>query len=287
MLDLELFQQMYKNNYEEKFLEITKDKENKSLKDKAKKIAQGYSIKETFKWGLVNFISEDSVVNIWEMVHKAYLEYRLKDFDFNNLDKLLLIQECVSAEQSWKSSSGNTFETCIKDFVNPYLEEYNIQFVLQKDLNELITNNLILNNDLDLNYLKERVKSATFDLYSIVKVEDKYFVFGCIQAKTSIRDRVGRDREFSIKAMENKFWSIAINLNGEFLKNPKYNHMVNGGSDEYLVNGWHALYTMSEAVVNNRIKYINSTFDTVVADAVIAADTFLNNRDILNTFWGI
>ncbi len=53
-----------------------------------------------------------------------------------------------------------------------------------------------------------------------------------------IRDRVGRDRDFSIPVMEKHFWSVAVVLDGMYLSMPKFEHMVNGGGEtQYRENG--------------------------------------------------
>lgn len=285
MLDLNLFKIKYSELYENKYNEILKNRTSKNALKEALNGAQCFSIKETFKWGIINFVPEYPVEVVWEIIHETYLHYRLKEINFEtltNADKMDIIKLSVSAEQSWKSSSGNTFETCIKEFMNPYLVENNIQFILQKDLNELIKKNNIHNCSEDINYLKERIKTCTFDLFAVVQVENRNYVFGCLQAKTSIRDRITRDREPSKTAMDNHFWSVIIALNGEFLKTPKYRAAVNGNSTEYTDNGWHAMYTMSDKYLGDRIKHIDKTFLQIVEDAKIAADVFLNNRELLD-----
>ena len=103
------------------------------------------------------------------------------------------------------------------------------------------------NEPRDISWLKEQTKACIFDLYAVVHTLDgKQFCFGCIQSKTSVRDRVTRDRETSIQAMRSFFWSTIIVLDGEYLRNPKFISMVNGGTAEYVEYGWHGMYVFSE-----------------------------------------
>ncbi len=102
--------------------------------------------------------------------------------------------------------------------------------------------------------LEDLAKSDDFDIYALVDFNGMNYVFGCLQAKTSIRDRVGRDRDFSIPVMEKHFWSVAVVLDGKYLSMPKFEHMVNGGGEtQYRENGWHGMYVMSNIVSNDRI----------------------------------
>ena len=78
--------------------------------------------------------------------------------------------------------------------------------------------------------------------------------FGCVQCKTSIRDRVSRDREPSVEAMKSQFWSTAFVLDGTMLSVPKYKNMVNGNEEsEFKKNGWHGVYVLSEDENKDRI----------------------------------
>ena len=94
------------------------------------------------------------------------------------------------------------------------------------------------NEPRDINWLKEQVRSGVFDLYAVIEKDNgKKFCYGCIQSKTSIRDRVTRDREPSLQAMRSFFWSVIIVLDGDFLRLPKFIAMIDGGTSEYPNNG--------------------------------------------------
>lgn len=165
---------------------------------------------------------------IWKAVYTAHIHRKSGIVDTE------VIKQIVSAENSWKKSSGHAFEEMIKLLGNLVLEDKGITIHLQKELNHLIRDKEIHNEVRDISWLKEQITSSVFDLYISVLKDNKRYVFGCIQSKTSIRDRVTRDREPSMHAMEAFFWSTAIVLDGDFLKLPKFKAMVNGGTTEYV-----------------------------------------------------
>ena len=155
---------------------------------------------------------------------------------------------------------------------------------LQKDISTLINANKLSNLPPDLTWLNSRTRDSSFDLYITCMVDDKRFVYGCIQTKTSIRDRVTRDREPSIEAMAKYFWSTAIVLNGEFLAMSKFINMVNGGGS-FTGNGWHGMYVFSHKYANGRIYSTNIKFDKFADHAVKAANFWREQRQWFNRNW--
>ena len=124
-----------------------------------------------------------------------------------------------------------------------------------------------------------------FDLYAIQSIHGETHVFGCIQSKTSIRDRVGRDVTFSRNAMDGLFWSAAVTLDGAFLNMPEFIHMVNGGGS-YSLNGWHGMYAMSGIQESNeRIYKVDDSLNLFVDHAIAAARQFISDRRMLNHEW--
>lgn len=177
------------------------------------------------------------------------------------------------------------FEEMIKELANIALSDTNIEVVLQRDLNTLIKSKELGNEPRDISWLKEQIKGNIFDLYCLVNIGDKKQCFGCVQCKTSIRDRVTRDREPSIHAMQSFFWSIVFVLDGDFLKLPKFLSMVNGGSEEFPTNGWHEMYVFSENETNNRIFPINVDFEIFKKHALQASEQWLKQRQWFNSDW--
>ena len=121
--------------------------------------------------------------------------------------------------------------------------------------------------------------------YAVVNVENKRFCFGCIQSKTSVRDRVTRDREPSIHAMQSFFWSVCIALDGDFLKMPKFKAMVNGGSAEFPENGWHGMYVLSDIQPVDRMYNCGFDLNLFTKHALEAAEYWLTQRQWFNREW--
>ena len=152
-------------------------------------------------------------------------------------------------------------------------------------LNTLIKANELANEPRDISWLKEQIKSNIFDLYGILTIDDKKYCFGCVQAKTSIRDRVTRDREPSIHAMQSFFWSVVFVLDGDFLRLPKFVSMINGGSEEFRENGWHGMYVLSVKETNQRIYPLNMDFEIFKNHALQAAEQWQKRRQWFDSKW--
>lgn len=166
------------------------------------------------------------------------------------------------------------------------LHDSGIDILLQRDLNTLIKAQELNNEPRDISWLKEQIKASVFDLYAVVHTPDgKQFCYGCIQSKTSVRDRVTRDREPSMQAMQSFFWSTIIVLDGNFLKMPKFISMVNGGTAEHTENGWHGMYVFSEQYSKDRIYSIDLNFKNFKEHAITAANYWLTQRQWFNGQW--
>ncbi len=169
------------------------------------------------------------------------------------------------------------------DKTSERLAEYNIRLVLQKELTTMIQNGRI-SNEID-DQIQAMASSDDFDIYAVVNVNGNNIVFGCVQAKTSIRDRVGRDRDFSIPAMQHHFWSVAVVLDGTYLSMPKFKRMVNGGGEtQYEENGWHGMYSMSNIETCDRI-YKDDDLSVLIEHAHQAAQKFTSARQRFDRYW--
>ena len=178
-----------------------------------------------------------------------------------------------------------SFEEMVKELASLALDGTDITIVLQRDLNTLIKANELANEPRDISWLKEQIKSNIFDLYCVLTIEGKKYCFGCVQAKTSIRDRVTRDREPSIHAMHSFFWSVVFVLDGDFLRLPKFVSMINGGSEEFPSNGWHGMYVLSAKEQNKRIYPLTMDFDIFKSHAQQAADQWQKRRQWFDSNW--
>lgn len=271
----------YTETWNKEFLIECKEKNLQA----ARLAAQRKAIDKTLVESLLNYSEEISEDEIWKniaMVHKLNVA-NLSDFDISEDVQADVIERCLSAHQSWIKSSGHSFERYIAGIDSIELQENEIKFILQSDLTKMIKEGSLTNTSDDINGLNSWGKD--FDLYAIQSIHGDSHVFGCIQSKTSIRDRVGRDVNFSRNAMDGLFWSVAVTLDGSFLNMDEFKHMVNGGGS-YHINGWHGMYAMSGISENNdRIYRVSDTLDLFVTHAIKAAKQFIADRRMLTADW--
>ena len=239
--------------------------------------AQKYAIKTTLIRGLGEF--PEQAADIWHVVYGSHVRRK------SGIDDTEIISQIISAHQSWIKSSGHAFEETIKQLGIEALREHGIEIVLQRDLSILLRANELHNEARDIGWLKDQIGSDVFDLFAIVNRNDRRYCYGVIQSKTSIRDRVTRDREPSMQAMQSFFWSVAITLDGDFLRLPKFTHMVNGGSSDYSQNGWHGMYVFSEVDEQERIFHTDIEFSNFKEHAIAAAEYWLTQRQWFNADW--
>lgn len=270
----------YNNAYQYAYSEFLEGKsQTKKVDEDAERYAQKAAIREALKNGVAHFQMQD-VSDIWKSVYKVHI-YRKSGL---NVDEET-VAKVISAEQSWRKSSGHAFEELVKELANLSLANTNVEVILQRDLSILLKADEIANEPRDIAWLEKQVENAIFDLYAVVTVEDKKFCFGCIQSKTSVRDRVTRDREPSIHAMQSFFWSVCVALDGDFLKMPKFKAMVNGGSTEFPENGWHGMYVLSDIEPIDRLYKCGFDLDLLTQHALQAADYWLTQRQWFNREW--
>lgn len=163
----------------------------------ARLAAQRKAIDKTLVESLLNYsdrISEDEIWKNIAMVHKLNVA-ELSDFNIPEDLQANVIERCLSAHQSWIKSSGHSFERYIAGIDSSELQRNEIKFILQSDLTKMIREGSLTNTPDDIKGLNSWGKD--FDLYAIQSIHGDAHVFGCIQSKTSIRDRVGRDVNFS------------------------------------------------------------------------------------------
>ena len=277
--------QTYKDFYKSEFDRLVAEALVKSPKtaladnkyNEIETTAQKYAIKQSIIHGMQKYPNHVSL--LWHSIYEAHV-YRK-----SGVADPKIIQDVVSADQSWKKSSGHAFEEMIKELATMAMGNLPVQFVLQRDLNTLIKAGEIANEPRDISWLKEQIKGNIFDLFAITTVEGKKFCFGCVQCKTSIRDRVTRDREPSIHAMDSYFWSIVFVLDSEYLRNPKFQHMVNGGSEEFQTNGWHGMYDISARFNLGRIYPLDIDFHILRKHSEKALNDWLKQRQWFNREW--
>lgn len=284
--DYKLFcREMYKQTWEQEFLLEEQNKVTLASRQAARLAAQRKAIDKVLVESLLKFSPEISESEIWSeigIVHKVNVA-ELSDFGIAEDVQAEVIKRCLSAHQSWIKSSGHSFERYISNIQSEKLQRNEIRFILQSELTKMIKENALTNTPEDIAGLSSWGKD--FDLYAVQSVHGDTHVFGCIQSKTSIRDRVGRDVTFSHNAMDGLFWSVAVTLDGDFLNMPEFVHMVNGGGS-YGKNGWHGMYAMSGiSGKNERIYKVDDSMELFIEHAIVAAKQFIRDRRQLNESW--
>lgn len=274
--------QTYNSKYEEFYTAFLAGRTTNAAKEASERKAQHEAIIFAFQKGLELYSDVASAAEIWNAIYRAHLLRKVNITNINDIDENV-VDAIISGAQSWKKSSGHVFEDYVCRATAERLSRYNIRFVLQRELTQMLNDGLIANDESD--EIPEVAHSDNFDIYAIVNVNGNNIVFGCVQAKTSIRDRVGRDREFSARIMEKNFWSAAVVLDGAYLAMPKFEHMVNGGgTTQYSDNGWHGMYSMSNIEERDRI-YDDKTLDLLIVDAKQAAEKFTSARQRFTSSW--
>lgn len=272
----------YNELFESNYNCILGGKTSDNAKTQAERDAQHIAMLETFKEGYLNYADVANAAQIWNAIYSVHLKRKAGLQDLNELDENI-INKIISGAQSWKKCSGHVFEHFVVEYTRERLKRYNIRFILQKDLTILLKEHRLMNENDDM--IHQMARSEDFDIYAIIDINGNNLVFGCIQAKTSIRDRVGRDRDFSIPVMEKHFWSPAVVLDGAYLAMPKFEHMVNGGGEaQYEQNGWHGMYVMSNIRSNRRI-YYDKNLDLLIEHANLAAQKFISSRQRFDRNW--
>ena len=245
------------------------------------KVAQLEAIKVTMVKG--RKLYPNNIPLLWASIYKAHL-YRK-----SGISNPEIVAKAIQAEQSWRASSGHAFEAMVKELGSLSLAGTNIRYVLQKDLNILLKANELANQPTDIAWLKSQVKGSVFDVYVIADikvinedtndVEEKPVCFGCVQCKTSIRDRVSRDIVPSREAMASNFWSIGFVLDGTLFEVPKYKNMVNGNPEsEFKKNGWHGMYVLSFEENTDRIYGVDLDFKIIREHTIKAFNCWDKDR---------
>ncbi|MDC8005544.1 BsaWI family type II restriction enzyme [Aureisphaera galaxeae] len=266
------------NEYKRIFNLEYESSELKKSEDK-RKFAQKKAIKTASINAMKSFPKVEPS-DIWKTIYLSHVN------NFSGIIDQEIIKKVISADNSWKKSSGHAFEEMIRDIGNLHLSNHGIKILLQKELSYELHNDNIINEVRDISWLNEQISTSIFDLYLAIEREEGFLIFGCIQSKTSIRDRVTRDREPSINAMKAFFVSFAIVLDGDFMRLPKFKNMVNGNSPEFKINGWHGMYILTNSdIENDRIKAIDINMESFVKDCVTSSEYWINHRQWLDYSW--
>jgi len=274
----------YNRTYLIEYAKLLNGRISTAAQQTAERNAQHTAILETFYDAYEKYDNQINATDIWNAIYSAHIKRKAGKADLNELSEEI-IDKIISGAQSWKKSSGHVFEDFVTKYTKERLEKRHIRLMLQKELTAMLHDNQIANDPDDL--IPDMVSSEDFDLYAVLDLNGDNIVFGCVQVKTSIRDRVGRDRDFSIPVMQRHFWSAAVVLDGTYLHMPKFNAMVNGSGEDnykYRENGWHGMYALSNMEDSDRI-YRDPHLDLLIEHAEEAAKKFTSARQRFDQYW--
>lgn len=99
-------------------------------------------------------------------LYRAHLLRKVNITSINDIDETV-VDAIISGSQSWKKSSGHVFEDYVCRTTKERLSQYNIRFVLQKDLTQMLQDGQIANDPSD--DIEAIARSDNFDIYAIVK----------------------------------------------------------------------------------------------------------------------
>lgn len=276
--------EQYRTAFEDEFQKTRGTVEEKS------RAAQKVAINSTVLAAMEKY-PNTSMNELWDAIKISYIVHK-SSFD---VDTIRIIE---STTQSWKSSSGKAFEDLVSSLITEELSEYSIIAVVQTDMKRLIDSDLILNDFDDINWFLDCIDNDDYDCYVLHKDSDKYTCFGVLQCKTTLRDRVTRDREPSITAMEkHNLWSTIFILNGEHLigkRSPsEFEYMVEGGGKKFPGVGFHSLYCFSnednlgqyKGRTKSRLFFENLCLTDFKKHAILAYKMYRNQRHKFNRNW--
>ncbi|AIW42382.1 BsaWI family type II restriction enzyme [Paenibacillus polymyxa] len=209
---------------------------------------------------------------IWKSIEKAHIisfisgSISLPSVVLNTsqlIDFLLngeTLQAFSSAGQSWKRASGVAWE----DFISRNLllsnEDVEIKILTPVEMGLLLHGNALANNIGDPitlafpsneeakkeyeDFLNKILNDKNFDLFLVyyVPFTKEWKLFGLIQCKTSIRDRIKINMKSSEEAMGRSLWSIVIAMDSDrFTRSGQYNK---GAKESW--NGFYVLDNKEE-----------------------------------------
>lgn len=137
----------YKKAYSQAYKAIAGEHEGKivteRMSDEFDRESQKAAIRSAMISGLRHY-PDIPVAELWNAIYRAHL------FRKSGIADLATISRVISADQSWKKSSGHAFEEMVKELATLALFGTGIEFVLQRDLNTLIKAGELSNEPRDI-----------------------------------------------------------------------------------------------------------------------------------------
>lgn len=104
-----------------------KSEPTQKLQKEYENAAQKEAIKQSIIHGLKKF-PQLNAADIWKAIYEIHVHHK------SGIDNSDTISKVVSADQSWKKSSGHAFEEMVKQLASKALEDSKIEIILQRDL---------------------------------------------------------------------------------------------------------------------------------------------------------
>lgn len=137
MLYEEFCGQLYNQIFVQVFSEVLGNRSSANARTDAEREAQKQAIRLTFTQALAEYGDLVEAKKLWKAIYIAHLRRKTDINDLMPFDEEI-IQKVISADQSWKKSSGHAFESFIFETINPLLASSDIRFVLQKELTDMM-----------------------------------------------------------------------------------------------------------------------------------------------------
>lgn len=115
--------EVYNNTFNSTFQDLCqkhKSQPTEKIKKDFETAAQKEAIKQSIIQGLENF-SQINAADIWRAIYEIHVHHK------SGIDNSEIIGKVVSADQSWKKSSGHAFEEMVKQLASLALEDSKIE----------------------------------------------------------------------------------------------------------------------------------------------------------------
>ncbi|EST12005.1 BsaWI family type II restriction enzyme [Sporolactobacillus laevolacticus] len=212
---------------------------------------------------------------LWRELEKAHVASFIKEnMEMSELpqnpndfiDFLLdsdVLKTFMSAEQSWRRSSGVAWENFITKNLLLSSDKIKIKIFTPTEMKLLVKGDIIDGGILAIpkkqeyiSFIKKILAEMNFDLFlaEYVPSFEQWRLFGLIQCKTSIRDRLKINMKSSEEAMEHNLWSIIIAMDSDgFTRSGQYNSCAK--------KSWNGFYVLDNAIkTDSSIFYGNTEY---------------------------
>lgn len=115
----------YNKIFAEQYALELRERESNNAKKIAERHAQHTAMLVTFEDAYEKYSDIENAADIWNSIYSAHLRRKVGVFDSNDLNEEV-IDDIISATQSWRKCSGHVFEHFVVDYTRERLRKYNI-----------------------------------------------------------------------------------------------------------------------------------------------------------------